>query len=1115
MLGDTLGHYRLDEKIGSGGMGEVYRAHDEHLDRDVALKVLPAGTLADEAARKQFRKEALAIAKFNHPNIATVHEFNCQNGVDFLAMELIRGRSLKEILKEGPLGEEEIRRLGLQLAEALASAHEHGVVHRDLKPANIMITRDGRLKILDFGLAKLMQSIGGDVIQSSTGAGSATGTVPYMAPEQLRGETSFDPRADVYAAGAVLYEMATSRRAFAENNWPQLIDSILHQAPEPPCQLNAKISAAMQGTILKALEKDPEKRQQSARGLQFELQAISPVGVEMKSAASIEHSQAPPLEIAHVLFMDIVAYSTLPMDEQRHQLRELQTTVRGTSEFIRAKSADQLISLPTGDGMALVFFGDSEYPLRCAVELSRALRNNPQMKLRMGIHTGPVFRVADVNAARNVAGGGINMAQRVMDCGDAGHILLSKTEVDVLGQLGCWNHSLHELGEVEIKHGERIHLFNFYTDEVGNSKLPNKLRMPRGSRKSATGSGRRLRTSDPGLSTPQQPKSARKIVSVRKHSRVSGTAPWVSIEVSRWRWVLMVGSLIALGIAGLTISPVREWVFNIHSGRNNPPAGVPPLEDGIYLGVIPFGVDGDRSTLGYIAEGLNEELSRKLSSLRAVHVVSSADAEAVAERQKIDLKAPLETVARNLGVNLIVQGNVVEAGGWIHVNVDLEDVAGHKLIWNRTFSDAAAEINLLNRTDQIYEKIIKELKLKPDKEEQARAARPTNKIDAYDLYVKGRNAARSRGVNALSSAVDFYDEALRRDPSFALAYAGLADADRAMYRETSEISWASKALGAAQQAERMNDNLPEVHLSLGSAYRELGRTGEAVAEFERAKQLSPNSDGPWQGLGRTYQDAGRMDEAIEAFRKATLINPYSLSNQNDLGVTYLDYGDYAKALPFFRRIIELDPNNVYGHQNIGVVYFQQGKYAESIAEFQETLKHEPSADIYSDLGLASLYLKRYADAISFSEKAAQMQQNNETIVGNLAWVYYWSGHRNRAMEAYDKAIILARKKLDLNPKAPYVLGDLAQYYAKIGEMPLADSYITQARAGSPSDPSLIYQEAQIRAAAGRPTQVISLLRSAFEKGLPPEQAKLDPEFSSLQGNLEFQKLVNEFSGKSN
>ena len=523
MLGDTLDHYRLVEKIGSGGMGEVYRAHDEHLDRDVALKVLPAGTLADEAARKLFRKEALAIAKLNHPNIATVHEFNCQKGVDFLAMELIQGRSLREILKEGPLQEKEIRRLGLQLAEALASAHEHGVVHRDLKPANIMITRDGRLKILDFGLAKLVQSVGGDVTQSSTGTGNAPGTVPYMAPEQLRGETS-DARADVYAAGAVLYEMATSRRAFAENNWPKLIESILHQTPQPPCELNAKIPACMQATILKALEKDPGKRQQSARELLVELEALSPASAEQGSAVSVEQSQAPPLEIAHVLFMDIVAYSMLPMDQQRHRLRELQKTVSETSEFIRAKSADQLISLPTGDGMALVFFDDSEFPVRCALELSRALRNHPQIRLRMGIHTGPVYRVADINAARNVAGGGINMAQRVMDCGDAGHILLSKTEVDVLGQLSCWDCSLHDLGEAEVKHGVRLHLFNFYTDDAGNPKIPGKLRAARGSRKSGVGGGKHTKTSDSGLATPQRPKSARKILPVRESPRTSGAA---------------------------------------------------------------------------------------------------------------------------------------------------------------------------------------------------------------------------------------------------------------------------------------------------------------------------------------------------------------------------------------------------------------------------------------------------------------------------------------------------------------------------------------------------------------------------------------------------------------
>ncbi|HEY1467439.1 MAG TPA: protein kinase [Candidatus Acidoferrum sp.] len=394
MIGATLGHYEVIEKIGSGGMGEVYRAHDEQLDRDVALKVLPVGFLADETRRKLFRKEALALAKLNHPNIATVHEFNCEGGVDFLAMELIRGRSLREILVDGPLLQKEIRRLGLQLAEALVVAHEHGVVHRDLKPSNIMITSDGRLKILDFGLAKLVQGAGTEVTLSSISTQGAPGTLPYMAPEQLLGD-AVDGRTDVYAAGAVLYEMATGQRAFPENNGPRLIDSILHQMPVQPCELNGQISSDLQNVIQKALHKNPNDRQQSAGELILELEALGAKPADAHPRALPEQSKAPPLEIAHVLFMDIVAYSVMPMDQQRHRLRNLQRIVVSTSEFMRAKSADQLISLPTGDGMALVFFGDPEAPVRCAVELHRALRSDSGINLRMGLHTGPVYCLAD------------------------------------------------------------------------------------------------------------------------------------------------------------------------------------------------------------------------------------------------------------------------------------------------------------------------------------------------------------------------------------------------------------------------------------------------------------------------------------------------------------------------------------------------------------------------------------------------------------------------------------------------------------------------------------------------------------------------------------------------
>ncbi len=179
--------------------------------------------------------------------------------------------------------------------------------------------------------------------------------------------------------------------------------------------------------------------------------------------------------MAHVLFVDIVAYSRMPMDEQKRSLRILQDKVRSTAEFTKAQAKNQLIRLPTGDGMALVFFGDPEAPVRCAFELSRALRQESSFQLRMGIHTGPVYRVADINANRNVAGGGINIAQRVMDCGDAGHILVSGAVAEVLTQVSTWNRSLHDLGEAEVKHGDRVRIYNLYTDEVGNRELPKKL----------------------------------------------------------------------------------------------------------------------------------------------------------------------------------------------------------------------------------------------------------------------------------------------------------------------------------------------------------------------------------------------------------------------------------------------------------------------------------------------------------------------------------------------------------------------------------------------------------------------------------------------------------------
>lgn len=289
MLNRTLSHYRVLEQIGAGGMGVVYRARDEQLERDVAIKVLSPGLLADDVARKRFRKEALSLARLNHPNVAIVHEFGSQDDTDFLVTEYILGTTLDVRLARGTLSSKEVINLGGQLMQGLTAAHEQGIVHRDLKPANLRLTPDGRLKILDFGLAQLAPHASESGMTATlTDSQQVTGTLPYMAPEQLRGEPT-DSRGDIWSAGAVLYEMATGRRPFPQSNSPLLINAILNQPPDPPSAVNPAVSIGLEQIILKALDKDPNHRYQSARELGVDLERLNtgtlPVVVSRPPAA--------------------------------------------------------------------------------------------------------------------------------------------------------------------------------------------------------------------------------------------------------------------------------------------------------------------------------------------------------------------------------------------------------------------------------------------------------------------------------------------------------------------------------------------------------------------------------------------------------------------------------------------------------------------------------------------------------------------------------------------------------------------------------------------------------------------------------------------------------------
>jgi len=309
-------------------MGMVFRASDQQLERDVAIKVLPAGLLEDEAARKRFRREALTLAKLNHPNIGTVYEFGSQDGLDFLVMELVGGIGVDAKLGAGPLQQKEVLRLGFQLADGLASAHDHGVIHRDLKPANLRLTQDNRLKILDFGLAQFARKeVDLGVTASVSESNKVSGTLPYMSPEQLRGEVT-DPRSDIFSAGAVLYELATGRRPFPSSHVPVLIDSILNREPEPPSVLNPKISPGLEMAILKCLDKEPERRYQSARELRVDLERLSmPV-----SQATFAAIQPPPVAAPkkNTKLMPILA-----------GLIAVLVAMAGTYSFLRLRPAKQ------------------------------------------------------------------------------------------------------------------------------------------------------------------------------------------------------------------------------------------------------------------------------------------------------------------------------------------------------------------------------------------------------------------------------------------------------------------------------------------------------------------------------------------------------------------------------------------------------------------------------------------------------------------------------------------------------------------------------------------------------------------------------------------------------
>jgi TolB-like protein/class 3 adenylate cyclase/Tfp pilus assembly protein PilF len=796
------------------------------------------------------------------------------------------------------------------------------------------------------------------------------------------------------------------------------------------------------------------------------------------------------LEIAYVLFIDIVGYSKLVTSEQRRLLELLNRIIHDSEHFRKAEANSRLVTVPTGDGMALVFYNTPEAPVECALEISSVAKEHTELKLRMGMHSGPVSGVVDVSGRANIAGAGINIAQRVMDCGDAAHILVSKHMAEDLEQYGHWKRHLHELGEIEVKHGTRVAVVNLYTEDLGNPEVPQKFRQAR-----------------------------------------KGTAPVVAEKRGR-RWIIAgVGVLLAALIIGGLLWSRHRATTAINVVNSLPPTGSSATPTAAIpeksIAVLPFGNLSRDPDNAYFADGIQDEILTRLSKIADLKVISRTSTQHYKSAPE-----NLPEIARLLGVAHILEGSVQKSGESVRVNVQLIKAANDSHLWADTYDRKLTDI--FSVESEVAKAIAEQLRAKiTGQEEQVIAAKPTDNPEAYDTYLRGLAYQLKTGTspaNALG-AQKYLKEAVRLDPKFALAWALLSYADARGYRTLTlqpTVALREEARQAAETALSLQPNLGEaLHAKGYYHYSCLKDYDTAVRYFEQARQFLPNSSRIPEALAFVTRRRGQWDQSESYFNEAERLDPRNVSLLTQHSLNYVWHRRFPEALGKLDQVLNITPDDLDTLTLKAAIYQAEGDLLRAAALLAPFHPNADDSNAVETQVYQAILERRPAPMVTrLQEVLAKPDPALGYINGELRFWLGWAqevgGDHTAAQESWRQARSELEPFLKEQPENYVLLGDLALTNMALGNKAAAFALVEKAMAAvliekdAVDGPAPIEILARVSAQMGEPDRAVAALQKllsipyesqlVYNVPLTPALLRLDPMFDPLRNDPRFQKL---------